>query len=188
MIKFDAKLLAAVALAQSTETTRPSICGVYLDGHRAVATDGHALNIAYDENAIIGEPGIYPISKKAITVAKKAKATSIKIFDGWLYVCEADGKWIHMEQYAPIDATYPDYKRIIPTTLTETDEIPAFTAAVINHVTATASIVSVGKARLIKFIGSNYQGANVVRYDDHRIFSVVMPCLNTIPVTLPEWF
>ena len=186
MIKFDAKLLAAVALVQSMENHRQSICGVYLDGQRAVATDGHVLNVAHDENAIIGTPGIYPISKKAIAAAKWRKATVVKISDGTLYVYGENPKLIlHMESCVPIDAEYPDYKRIIPTTLTIQDEIPAFTIPVMTHVTNTAKIVSLSK---IKLIGESDHGAHVVRYDDPRIFSVVMPCRNTIPTDLPEWF
>ena len=188
MIKFDAKLLAATALAQSTESTRYYLNGVYLDGHRAVATDGHVLNIARDENAVVDEPGIYPISKKAITAAKKAKSDFLEINGTMLFVYDEDGAILHVEPCAPIDGTFPDYMRIIPSKLETDCPLPAFAAHVVNHMIATAKIVSTRSTKHFQFFGGTATGPWIVRYDDERIFSVAMPCRSEIPTNLPEWF
>ena len=80
MIKFDARLLAATALAQANGAARFYLCGVYFDGACAVATNGIMLTISNDPGSSINGSGIYPVSKKAVAALKSTPSDGHKPF------------------------------------------------------------------------------------------------------------
>lgn len=83
-IKYSAKLLAAVAIAQSYDDTRYYLCGVYFEG------------------------------AKAIAALRKAGAREAIFEDGVLTVTGDFDERIHIEESKEIDGTFPDYQRVIP--------------------------------------------------------------------------
>ena len=91
IIKFNAKKLAAVAIAHATEETSRYFYGVYFYGKYAVATNGDRITIAYDPDSEIEESGLYPISKQALKAMCHKTATNVVIGRGNLRVCNDEG-------------------------------------------------------------------------------------------------
>lgn len=115
MIKFNAKKLAATAIAQATkDEPRQYLRGVYFNGTYAVATNGHILTISHDPDSQVDKNGIYTISKKAISAMKKETAETVTIRDGGLSVFNKNDFVLFTEDCIEIGGTYSDYHRVIP--------------------------------------------------------------------------
>lgn len=190
MIKFNAKLLAATALAQSVNETRSNLCGVYFDGKCAIATNGQMLTISHDPDSHVDENGIYPVSKKAITAMKKNTAKTVIIRDGvlsvCLSVCDENNACLHMESCIEVSSTYPDYHGCIPGNFGEAT-LACFSHFIIKEVCETQKILN-GTA--FRITGENDSAPHVVSYSGYKnILSVVMPCRgNSHLNALPEWY
>jgi DNA polymerase-3 subunit beta len=113
-IQIPVDILKAAALCASTDHHRYYINGVFVDPRGyLVATDGHRLFAAQLElgsEPIPADGVIIPNAaiKKALTGIKPGRG-----FDGVLIELTADrlGDTI----YQPVDGTYPDWKRVVPT-------------------------------------------------------------------------
>lgn len=192
MIRFNAQKLAAVSLAQSTESTRYYLCGVYFDGSRAVATDGHIMTLANDEAVNNETPGIYPISKKTLAAMKGRFADHVEISDGMIKVLNDDlnnPTILHIEPCQEIDGTFPDYARVIPSY--EETETPASFAAfgeiILGKLVATAKIL--GKKSSVRIMGKDINSPHIVRYKNESIFSVAMPIrCEEAAIGTPSWY
>jgi len=186
MIKFNAKLLAATALAKSVEEKRYYLNGVYFDGTYAVATDGHMLTISHDPHSQVDKNGIYPISKKTITAMKKTQAEIVYIEDNILSVCDGNGNVLHMEPCTEIDGTYPDYHRVIPEDRGGAT-LAAFRMTLMKLVCDTQTIIGgVG----FRITGADDTAPHIVSYEScHDIFSVLMPYKEHNHYSaLPGWY
>ena len=178
-IKIDSTILAAVAIAQSTEPDRYYLRGVCFDGADTVATDGKILTHApdsatRDDN---NEPIIYPVSKKATTALRRRNST-YAIFDGTtLSVYSKQGIPVYSEPCQAIDGTFPNWRRVIPDVSDGATGQGAFASALLSRIALTAKTLG-GKAVSVKFTGDDDRAAHLVRYRNGQIlptYSVIMP-------------
>jgi|TARA_R100000656_G_scaffold48031_1_gene39012 hypothetical protein len=181
MIKFNAKTLAAVALAQSTDAGRYFICGVHFTGTLAVATNGHLMTVGHDPDAD-NPSGIFPISKKAITAMKTAETVIIENDILKVYRL-AKTEPFYLEPCQKIEGTFPDWQRILPTKLSQ-DCKATFAAPVITTLAATAK--SLGKLGL-RITGTSATETHWVNYRHDNVFSIAMPIGPTNPDSLPPF-
>ena len=169
MIKYNAKLVAAVALAQSNEQTRYYLCGVYFEGEHAIATDGHKLTVSHDPDAIVETSGIYPITKKAIAAMKKADIVTI---DNGILQVLANEQVTYMEPCIEVDGTFPDWRKVIPKEIGNATHA-AFAPEVLSVVIATAKTFE--KNAPISITGTDATYPHIVTYAQPDIMTVVMP-------------
>ena len=169
--------LAAVAMAQSTEQSRPYLRGVHFTTERMEATNGHIATFAELELDADRPDCIMPVSKKAIAALKGNKAETA-VFDGdTLTVFSADGEPIHIETSRPIEGPFPAAARIIPS-LDESKETPlaAFSTDVMAVLIDTAKAVAPGRVGCLAMFADDAGGPYAVRYDNvEDVFSVAMP-------------
>lgn len=186
MIRFNATKLAAVSVAQSAEQTRYYLCGVYLIGKTAVAADGHTMTVARDDDASNDAPGIYPVSKKARAAMKRGKI--VMIDNGVLRVIDRRDSILHMEPCAPIDGTFPDWTRFIPSGEMRPTSA-AFGARVLAALAETATILdNCDCAISINAPDGNPVRPHVIRYSDQPdVFSVAMPMRSDGVTVVPNW-
>ncbi len=169
--------LAAVAMAQATEQSRYYLLGVHFTAERMEATSGHIATFAELELDADRPDCIMPVSKKAIAVLKGNKAETA-VFDGdTLTVFNSQGEPIHIETSKPIDGTFPDAARIIPS-VAESKETPlaAFSTNIMAILNDTAKAVAPGRVGCFAMFGDGASGPHGVRYSDvEDVFSVAMP-------------
>mgnify|MGYP004450760269 CR=1 FL=1 len=173
MIQFNAQKLAAVAVAKSCDETRYYLNGVFISGDTAVATDGHMLTKANDSEAVNPEGDhIFPVSKKAITAMKSNKAVKVKFENDTLSVLNKIGEVLYMEQSKELDATFPDYKRVIPELDFDSCK-GSFAPDLLARLAATAKILITAP---ITLSGEDSKSPHKVQYNGQdEVFSVVMP-------------
>ena len=191
-IEFDATLLAAVALAQSTDVSRYYLCGVYFDGQSAVATDGRVMTAARDIESVNMTPGvILPVSKKALAALKKKTANRMRWSDsnGVLEVLDANDSVLHMEPAAIVNGTFPDWLRVVPRKMPGADmpdnTSAAFAPKVMQHAVDVAKVLNASGYR----VTGTADGGNLVRYaTGGDVFSVLYPIRFTdAPTEAPAW-
>ncbi|MEE8263252.1 MAG: hypothetical protein V3R83_12390 [Gammaproteobacteria bacterium] len=192
MIKFNAKKLAAVSIAIYSGEARHYLRGVYFEGNRAVATDGHILTIAQDETSIVEAPGIYPITPKARTAMKNTKADTVQIAHDVLTVYDGHQNALYMEPCPKIDETYPNYRKVVPSIGDTQASYAAVSPIVMKDIADTALILCSkhNKAAPFALSGASESDVHVVRYHNTPgVFSVVMPCpRDGVPKDVPAWF
>jgi hypothetical protein len=191
MIKFNAKLLAAVAVAQSIEQTRYCICGVYFKGNLAIATNGTMVTVARDPDAT-NESGIYSITSKAITALKGVHASHVSIGGNQLSVMSKGGPVpLYTEPCTAIDGTFPDYRRVVPLNAKVSGKgIGSLGAWVLGKVVRTAEILESKTTPLTVMTPGLKSDPHIVRYSARfDIFSVAMPLgYDGYDELLPEWW
>lgn len=173
MYQFNAQKLAAVAIAQSTEATRYYLNGVCLHGDTAVATDGHILTKAIDqEHTNPPEQAIFPVSKKAITAMKKNTAAKVTFENDVLTVLDETESVLHLEPSKQIDGTFPDYNRVIPDGDFESS-LGGFAPDLLIRLSNTAKILISGPLVLT---GEDASSPHKVKYvGSSDVMSVIMP-------------
>ena len=106
--------LKAVFNAVSTEETRYYLCGVQVEitakGTTLVATNGHMLLAAHDEKSKLDEPVSLIIPADIVKGFKPARGQTM------VELSTEDGKTWRLGNtlFAPIDGTYPNWKRVVP--------------------------------------------------------------------------
>jgi hypothetical protein len=188
VITVNAELLAAVSVAQSTDPTRYYLGGVFFDSRGVmVASDGHVLTAAQIEPDADRPPVILPVSPKARTALKGAKAETAEFADGLLRVLDASGQPIYTEPCAAIDGAFPDWRRVIPREPVNPSGA-SFALEVRQKLNDTAKCLAKNPA--ISILGAGAESAHVVRYDSRPdLFSVAMPVRHAAPDdgNLPGW-
>jgi len=149
--------LYAASLCVHTETTRYSLCGVQIEpgpggvGALIVATNGHIMSCAYDIDASLTDwPAtgfILPIHKLQAGLLAKATTVDVTWQDNMLSMTTKQG--LVITDCTPIDGSYPDWKRIIPSS---TDGVARPLAA--KYLTILAKIAAAvaylpGKSNLV---------------------------------------
>lgn len=197
MIQFEAKTLAAVAIAQSTYSTNPILRGVLFEGSRAIATNGHFMTVGSDRLSTIADAGsgVFPISKKAITAMKKRKSFAVIINQGELKISDVYGSYFYVEDCKEVDGAYLDWRNVIPHhDLLKSGTESAFTNLVLDHIIRTSKILSSTDPKggyAIKFFSPFDKGMtnpNVVRYCSDDVFSLAKPCSSDSIAPFPDWF
>ena len=174
MLKFNAKKLAAVAIAQeSSGGARYYLEGVYLSGDKAVAIDGHLMTVATDDSFDNDGHHIMPVSKKAITALKNKKAGLVIFENGTLSVRSDQDEALYLEPCKEIDGTFPEWKRVVPDD-TGVVSHGTFTWILLERIVQTAKILSPLSG--VSFKGKGNMEPHIVTYHaDADVFSVVMP-------------
>lgn len=170
-ISVKAAFFAAVWNARSFEETRYYLNGIHFEPGCMVATDGHILTAAQIEYD--GLPVILPASKKAYTAAKGRKAALVQWDGSILSVVDVNGATLHMEPCAPIDGTFPDWRRFLPSG----DLVPtgaAFLAPVLAALLETSKCLSGSSGYTMR--GADRLSPLLVTYlSDAPVFSIAMP-------------
>jgi DNA polymerase-3 subunit beta len=139
-----AALFAPVQFAMSNEETRYYLNGIFLhvDAGKlvAVATDGHRLsrNIGQDVEPI---PGVI-VPRKTVGIIPKGSVT-VSLSDAKIRFVAGDITILSKL----IDATYPDYKRILPT---NNDKLVTFGTDDMAKAVARVSVISTERGRAVK--------------------------------------
>ena len=182
-IKYDARLLATVALAVSTGETRYYLKGVMIEGRKAVATNGHLMTVATDDGELTennpSDAAIMPVSKKAITAMKNRKAEYVEFKDGTLTVWSGQNDNLYMEPSHAIDGTFPDWESVLPKTGSEVSH-GAFESDLLLTVAHGAKILGYGSGVVsVSFHGEDDSSPHLAKYHNIRcdIFTVLMPLL-----------
>jgi len=176
-IQIETALLKAAMLATSKEEIRYYLKGVFFELRglelRMVATDGHRLFIACQKlvqpvgdnwSAILPFDGL----KRALT-GVPAKQEFVTLSPGRLQSTVND---VVME---PIDGTYPDYKRVVPETIS--GETGQFNPIYIGDFGKIAKLVSGnrGLSSLPCHIQHNGNGPAIISFGRDDCFGVLMP-------------
>lgn len=151
--QINLQTLSAVALAASTEETRFYLNGVFLqidaDGATYVATDGHIL-IATREtlpedaerNTTLGA-WIIPSDQCKVKLSRKEDPKAeLSFADGRVTITHKGAS----KSFLPIDATYPDWIRVVPrgpgsTPLTNGENAPQFNPALLERIRKAGAIM-----------------------------------------------
>lgn len=203
MINIQAKYALAIRHFVSTEETRYYLNGFFVtpcetgDGVLIVATDGHRLGIFHDETGKCTEPAIVKLNKDMLrqlkTPAKEHGERRLNVPGmGHAEIFSFDnsevGDVIAMQQNATIDATFPDWRRILPE-IPESEVNPSagFNANFIGGFTAMAKDLG-HKQAVILMRGR-------LAADPHLVFvsqvpefiGVLMPCFVDMGNAIPMW-
>ena len=170
-VEVNLHLIKAAALVASTEETRYYLNGVCLEarnGHiTAIATDGHrlvAFEVGRTNDTKESWSHIIPLS-----ILKNLKVLKVKGKNSRLPAIlntTADGK-ISLEYdrntitFAPIDGTFPDWRRVIPTECN--CEIAQFNVNYLADMKKVADATDADKLGDIVVIGHNGVGPAIVR-------------------------
>lgn len=185
----SARLLRAVALAQSTEETRYYLCGVHVEprpdgGVILVATDGKVMTVAHDPTGSCDGKAIYPIGKKMLSDLKAKRADRAVFADGTLMVVGEDGAALGMHAVVPLDGTFPDWRRGLPVGVSAPASGSAFAVKYLDAVHRTAKMLGV----LTCTIFDNGVSPATIKYAGCAdIFSVLMPCTHDEVAGFPIW-
>lgn len=191
-ITIKANELEAIALAASHEDTRYYLNGVcvevYKDGsYGMIATDGHrmaSLHARQKEEAItsfiIGNDTI----KKALTLYKMAAKTVAKsVRDRLVLIIDEKTVDIVLEDitkdsfnYAPVDADFPDWRRIIPSEILKADTMDlAFNTDYIADFGKMAKLLRDSKIGHIQIISNGNQNPITVNIAYDGFIGVLIP-------------
>ena len=193
MIQVNANLFARVAIAQSTEATRPYLRGVCIQPHprgegvTLTATDGHCLLTAHDPKA---DPATLPaagiivnLGKDGLKAAAKGETVTIDPATGDASV---DAAWISPSTTI-VDGAFPDWRRLLPSEpLTHT--AASFDPNLLQRLGKAMSETpkSPGALRLRAVDASNAHLATIA--NNLPIFGIVMPMRTPEGGdTLPAW-
>ena len=188
MITVNAQTFARVALAQSTETYRPFLCGVCIQPHprgvgaTMVATDGHMLLAAHDASGVgPASPAgvIVNLGKEGLKAAAKGKLLTINPDTGQARV---DGLWISPGTTI-VDGTFPDWRRILPEgDLTATDA--AFDARLLATL---GKALNDDKRHPIAIRGADASGPHLITGGLPDMFGICMPIRHDALTSVPAW-
>lgn len=184
MIDVNALLFKAVAEVQSKEETRYYLCGVYITKHPKggallVATDGHRMMVAHDQDGKCSESAIVKIDPKALagvkaklgkepprlTVAKDGAAT-LDTYRGADCILK--------------DATFPDWARIpisiVANVKAKKSGAASFNGQYMAVFGKIAGILSHNKHAPIRPVAfSNEDPALILFPEMQNVFGVLMP-------------
>ena len=169
------RYLKAAALCQSKEGTRYYLKGVAIQpidgqpGFNIIATDGHRLFAAYDDNKeiIVPDPIIIPSDaiKKALTGYKEDYCT----------LGQSDGQWyLNDIRFTPIDGQFPDWQRIIPQQIS--GETATFNPKYLNDFAKAFGFVANTRAQyIVPHVHHNGSSPAIVTHGDQPCFGLLMP-------------
>ena len=191
--KIKASAYKAVALAQSKEKSRYSLCGVFVERQSITATNGHILlkyNLEEETglDAVGYEPFIMSVdtSEKGFAPAKNHAGelflfgdTETLILEFWHLNKDGEklGKRHGVCGFEIIDGTFPDYKRVIPDhTQSEGCRHIALDAGYIQTFQKADKLLG-GKGVIALTLGNSASSPILINLGDKApIIGVQMPC------------
>ena len=163
-IEIPTDILKAAALCASTDQHRYYINGVFLDPRGyLVSTDGHRLFAAQIEL------GSEPIPADGIIIPNAAIKKALTGYKDVIITLTADR--LGDTVYQPVDGTYPDWKRVVPT---EVSGVTAqFNPAYVGDFGKVAKIL--GDSKAAPTIWHNGDGPAGIEFTRDGCFGVLMP-------------
>jgi DNA polymerase III subunit beta len=179
-IQLPVNALKAMSVLASKQDIRYYLNGVLVQSNdaytRMVATDGHLLGIyQISETAHDGESFSIIVPNEIIAKLDKR--------DNFL-ACE-NGKWtIDGMAFSPVDGTFPDYMRVLPTK-PATGEAAQFNPELITRFVKCSKLLNGTKHPIIAHNGGS---SALVDLGLDRFIGVVMPMRNNVVINqTPEW-
>jgi DNA polymerase-3 subunit beta len=204
MITVDAKLFVACAQVQSTEDVRYYLNGVYVQPHPIkgallIATDGHRMMVAHDEEGEVSKAAIIKLPKEAMAFKFKAPTVEPKLR------IDADGiatlATYRSEQSTVIDGTFPDWPYVMRPILANAKKrfygkevlgAASFNGKYLGSFGAIAAFLKGDKSAPVKVVSHNESDPALVLFpSDDRVFGVLMPMRastpgNALPIFMKE--
>lgn len=198
MLNVNANLFRIAALAQSSESTRYYLCGVFVEPHHSgigvtlTATDGRYLVSIYDESGTTTKSVIIGLPKPTLQSCKPAKRDieprRLVISDlGNAFVRLGDGD-VGVASKTIVDGTYPDWRRVVKNTMAANggnaqgfDQKCLRVLCEVSHALTDDNKAGV----LIEARGDN---AAMVRFDTNIAFGLLTPMRMDVKPNVPWWF
>jgi hypothetical protein len=176
-----------LALAVSTDETRPAIARIHVEGSEAVATDGHRLHMIEGTVFPSGFSLRGPDATRILELSRDYKLTEIQIWPGasrWLFESH-DGRVELISNRS--EYSFPDYKRVIPAG--EAIEIKAADARKVFSAEGKPDYCTLGPGYFnAKYIGEALRGAPKkvkVIYSADEYGAAVLRYENRVAVVMP---
>lgn len=192
--------LAAASLFTSKDKYRPDIGGVWIEGIQSggvllVATDLHHLVIFRDSEGKADRNYIAPVDRalfEAIKFRKDAPAVNLEVRGYALFLGEVDMLSSFVQPFAPIDATFPDWRRVVPEagklnhSENSADNLcPAFNPKYLARFSKALKIAcGAGTYKSIRIVG-NSDGPALVTSEFCNFFGLLMPMRSDAPDHIP---
>lgn len=194
MIEVTAHLFHAAYLCVSAEETRYYLNGVYVQpcdqgGVLVVATDGHRMVVIHDETGRADKAAIIRLDKEMLrecVAPKRSELTRTLSVDvesatATLYV-EASGSpepvrnLLRQQRNVIVDATYPDWLRVVPRGPFKGEGFPAFDAALLADMEKVGAMIKCEKDTLpLTIIHGEKNGPSLIRWNSiPNAFAVLM--------------
>lgn len=175
--KFDADLFHIAYGFTSHDETRFYLWGVFIEPHPEqgvlmVATDGHRLIVIHDEDGFAKDKIIVRMDKSPLSLCKK-RSTEVQVLaDGMAFVlCEQ--KHIGVQEDAIIDGVFPNWRRVLPTGITEKPTLTGYNGRFFGEFSAAAKRLT-GSERLF-FSASKGEPFLINFSGQAKAFGVMMP-------------
>lgn len=215
MIKVRTNLFRAAAMCISREATRYYLNGVYIEPHHEkgallVATDGHRLLAAYDDEAVcdkaaIVSPTMLKMAERLWIDPSKAKERDVDDDDEWdteldprkpppeLLIVDDQGRMelgaIKSTESVIIDGKFPDWRRVFPTLSVERPPLPILNINLAIDFGMIAGLLRPGQ-RAVQFVsGADGNGPALVLFPNvANAFGILMPMKGDAqPAEIPQW-
>lgn len=194
-VSFDLTLLKAAALCASQDPTRYYLCGVEVRCKENVftitATDGHRLisfnpPVSYSHVPPMPFNVIIPLDIiKNLKVAKKAPEGELILESNGTCAIKYQGRSM---VFQPIDGTFPDWKRVVPTKVDGT--VAQFNAHYLADFAKINDMYRDDKAKCL-IIGHNGSGPALVYLpigvDNVAVIMPVRHGKEEVPTAAPSW-
>jgi len=187
--------LAWVAPMVSTEATRYYLNGIAIQAHPTegafiVATDGHCMAIVHDKAAVVKQDCIWKVSKDLLRMSARVggdfKPPKVKLYDP---VAEVSGGAFNREIVIAetIDGTFPDWRKVVPTSLGQPLKYLCFNPEIIAKFTFKVR-KSAGGLSLVG-TGDTPEGSpmSVTKAGAPEFLGLIMPMRGDPKTQLPEW-
>lgn len=194
-ITIDARLFTACARVQSQEEVRYYLNGVYVQPHPnkgalMIATDGHRMMVAHDEDGTCIKPAIVKLPKEALSYKFKDAPNDLKLS------VSTDGiaslGTFRSEAPVLIDGTFPDWAAVIRPVLANAKKrfygkellgAASFSGKYLASFGSIADFLKgVKEGTPIRIISHNEADPALVLFpNDSRVFGILMPMRASVP-------
>ena len=182
-VMLSSKPLRALVHAVSKEQIRYYLGGVFVetDGRTVTyaATDGHILLANQHDCEPVDEPLVGKwIIPADICSDKRLKPAKRNPFD---WIAFTENMTLADMIVKPIDGTFPDWRRVVPTKVT--GEVAQYNPALLVKLQKAGEVFD----HNIPSVGYNGDGPALVTWAD-TLFGVIMPMRRAAEAALPLWF
>jgi DNA polymerase III sliding clamp (beta) subunit (PCNA family) len=193
-ITVDARLFIACAKVQSSEEARYYLNGVYVQPHPEkgallIATDGHRMMVAHDEDGECSTPAIVRLPKDALAFKFKEPHVEPKLS------VDSDGiatlATFRSENSVIIDGTYPDWSAVVRPMLENAKKrfygkemlgAASFNGKYLSDFGSIAAFLKNEKTAPIRVVSHNEHDPAIILFPGRvNVFGVLMPMRTSVP-------
>lgn len=200
--KFDAVFFHIAYAFTGREETRFRLSGVLIEPHPTqgvlmVATDGYRLIVIHDEDGFAKEKIIVRMDKKNLSLCRERligidqgkelfDRREIEVSADGTAVVLLEGKRIGKQENAVLNEQFPNWRRVLPTGITEKPTLTALSGRFLGDFSAAAKRLT-GSEGL--FFAPHEQEPFIVNFSDNaKAFGIMMPMeSDEIVVGLPDF-